>query len=73
MQIKMLEVTDLTTVVSTATEEQSATTQHVKQIINKINIMTEQTTSSASHTAKSSESLATFSVELNDLVSSFRV
>lgn len=73
MQIKMLEVTDLTTVVSTATEEQSATTQHVKEIINKINIMTEQTTSSASHTAKSSESLATFSVELNDLVSSFRV
>jgi len=73
MQIKMLEVTDLTTVVSTATEEQSATTQHVKEIINKINIMTEQTTSSASHTAKSSESLATFSVELNDLVCSFKV
>lgn len=73
MQTKMLEVTDLTTMVSAATEEQSATTQHVKEIINKINVITEQTASSASHTAKSSENLAAFAVELNDLVSSFKV
>lgn len=73
MQTKMLEVTDLTTMVSAATEEQSATTEHVKEIINKINVMTDQTTTSASHTAQSSESLAKFAVELNDLVSSFKI
>ena len=73
MQIKMLEVTDLNIMVSAATEEQSATTQQVKDIINKINVMTEQTTTSASHTAETSENLAKFAVELNDLVSSFKI
>lgn len=73
MQTKMLEVTGLATMVSAATEEQSATTEQVKGIINKINVMTEQTTASASHTAQSSESLAKFAVELNDLVSSFKI
>jgi len=73
MQSKMFEVTDLNTMVSAATEEQSATTEQVKEIINKINIMTEQTTTSASHTAQSSESLAKFAVDLNDMVSSFKV
>ncbi len=73
MQTKMLEVTGLATMVSAATEEQSATTEQVKDIINKINVMTEQTTASASHTAQSSESLAKFAVELNDLVSSFKI
>ena len=73
MQAKMLEVTDLNIMVSAATEEQSATTQQVKDIINKINMMTEQTTTSASHTAQTSESLAEFAVELNDLVASFKI
>jgi methyl-accepting chemotaxis protein len=73
MQTRMHEVTDLSTMVSAATEEQSATTEQMKGLINKINIMTEQTTTSASHTSQSSESLARFSVELNDLVSSFKV
>ena len=73
MQTKMLEVTDLNTIVSAATEEQSATTQQVKEIINQINVMTEQTTTSAEHTAQSSESLAKFSIELNDMVSCFKV
>ncbi len=73
MQTKMLEVTDLNIMVSAATEEQSATTQQVKDIINKINMMTEQTTTSASHTAQTSESLAEFAVELNDLVASFKI
>ena len=73
MQSKMFEVTDLNTMVSAATEEQSATTEQVKEIINKINVMTEQITTSASHTSQSSESLAKFAVELNDLVSSFKV
>ncbi|WP_426369905.1 methyl-accepting chemotaxis protein [Pseudocolwellia sp. HL-MZ7] len=73
MQTKMLEVTDLNIMVSAATEEQSATTQQVKDIINKISIMTEQTTTSASHTAETSENLAKFAVELNDLVSSFKI
>jgi len=73
MQNKMLEVTDLTTQVSASTEEQSATTEHVKGIINKINVMTEQTTHSASRTAQSSEELTTFAIELNGLVSSFKI
>ncbi len=73
MQTKMLEVTSLATMVSAATEEQSATTEQVKDIINKINVMTDQTTASASHTAQSSESLAKYAVELNDLVSSFKI
>jgi methyl-accepting chemotaxis protein len=73
MQTKMLEVTDLTTMVSAATEEQSATTQQVKEIIVQINVLTEETKISASHTAQSSESLATLAVELNDMVSSFKI
>lgn len=73
MQTKMLEVTDLTTMVSAATEEQSATTQQVKEIIVQINVLTEETKNSASHTAQSSESLATLAVELNDMVSSFKI
>lgn len=73
MQTKMLQVTDLTTMVSTATEEQSVSTQQVKDIINQINDMTKQTATSASHTAQSSEALAKFAIELNDMISSFKV
>ncbi|MEY8216692.1 MAG: methyl-accepting chemotaxis protein [Colwellia sp.] len=73
MQTQMLEVTDLTTMVSAATEEQSATTQQVKEIIDQISVMAEQTTTSASHTAETSENLATFAVDLNDMVSAFKV
>lgn len=73
MQTKMLEVTDLNTMVSAAAEEQSATTQQVKDIINQINLMAEQTTTSAAHTAQSSESLAKSAIELNDMVASFKV
>jgi methyl-accepting chemotaxis protein len=42
MQTKMLEVTDLITVVSAATEEQSATNQQVKEIIIQITVLTEE-------------------------------
>ena len=73
MQTKMLQVTDLTTMVSTATEQQSVSTQQVKDIINQINDMTKQTATSASHTAQSSEALAKFAIELNDMISSFKV
>lgn len=73
MQTRMLEVTDLNTMISAATEEQSATTQQVKEIINQISVMAEQTTDSAAHTAQSSESLASFALELNDMVASFKV
>ncbi|MCJ8293634.1 MAG: methyl-accepting chemotaxis protein [Colwellia sp.] len=73
MQKAMLEVTDLNNVISTATEEQHATTEQVKEIINQINDMTEQTTDSAAHTAQASENLAIFATELNELVASFKV
>jgi len=73
MQKGMLEVTNLNTVISTATEEQYVTTEQVKAIINQINDMTIQTTDSAAHTAQSSENLAHFATELNELVSSFKV
>ena len=73
MQERMLEVTDLNTMISTATEEQSATTQHVKEIIHKINNLAAQTTDNADNTAQSSESLANFALELNDMVTSFKV
>ncbi len=73
MQSAMLEVTDLNHVISTATEEQHATTEQVKEIIHQINDMTEQTTDSADHTAQSSESLAIFATDLNELVASFKV
>ncbi len=73
MQEGMIEVTDLNTMISTATEEQSATTLQVKEIINQINIMAEQTTDSAAHTAQSSEILAGFATELNDMVVRFKV
>jgi methyl-accepting chemotaxis protein len=73
MQKGMIEVTDLNSIISTATEDQSITTQHVKELINKINLMVEETTYSASHTAQSSESLASFAIELNDMVVSFKV
>ena len=73
MQKAMLEVTDLNNVISTATEEQHATTEQVKEIIHQINDMTEQTTDSAAHTAQASENLAIFATELNELVASFKV
>lgn len=73
MQEGIMEVAGLNTMISSATEEQSATTQQVKEIISKINAMTEQTTDSAAHTAKSSESLASFATELNDIVICFKV
>lgn len=73
VQEGMIEVTDLNTMISAATEEQSATTQQVKEIINQINAMAEQTTDSAAHTAQSSESLAGFATELNDMVVRFKV
>lgn len=73
MQKRMLEVTDLNTMISTATEEQSVTTQHVKEIIHKINTLAAQTTENADNTAQSSESLASFALELNDMVTSFKV
>lgn len=73
VQEGMIEVTDLNTMISAATEEQSATTQQVKEIINQINAMAEQTTDSAAHTAQSSESLAGFATELNDMVARFKV
>jgi methyl-accepting chemotaxis protein len=73
MQKGMIEVTDLNSIISTATEEQSVTTQQVKELINQINNMVEETTYSASHTAQSSESLASFAIELNDMVVSFKV
>jgi len=73
MQKGMLEVTNLNTVISTATEEQYVTTEQVKDIIKQINETTQQTTDSAAHTAQSSESLALFATELNELVSSFKV
>ena len=56
-----------------ATEEQSATTENVKEIIDQINIMAEQTTDSAAHTAQTSENLANVATELNELVVNFKV
>jgi len=73
MQTGMLEVTGLNNIISTATEEQHATTQQVKELINQISDMAEQTTDSAEHTAQSSEHLANFATELNDMVASFKV
>ena len=73
MQKSMLAVTELNHVISTATEEQHVSTSQVKDIINQINLMAEQTTDSAAHTAQSSENLASFATELNDLVASFKV
>jgi methyl-accepting chemotaxis protein len=73
MQKGMIEVTDLNSIIRTATEDQSVTTQDVKELINKINLMVEETTDSASHTAQSSESLASFAIELNDMVVSFKI
>ncbi|WP_158966675.1 methyl-accepting chemotaxis protein [Paraglaciecola sp. L3A3] len=72
MQSKIIEVTDLSTIVSASTEEQSVTTQQVQEIIVRINTMTEQITASAGETAQSSENLAKFAVELNDMVSRFK-
>ena len=73
MQKSMLAVTDLNHVISTATEQQHVSTSQVKDIINQINVMAEQTTASAAHTAQSSENLASFATDLNDLVASFKV
>ncbi|MBU2892971.1 methyl-accepting chemotaxis protein [Colwellia sp. D2M02] len=73
MQQGMVEVTELNSVISTATEEQSATTEQLRELIKQINIMAEETTYSASHTAQSSESLASFAIELNEMVISFKV
>ncbi|MCP4988068.1 MAG: methyl-accepting chemotaxis protein [Colwellia sp.] len=73
MQESMLEITSLNNVISTATEEQYATTEQVKAIIDQINDVSVQTTDSAAHTAQSSENLALFATELNELVSSFKV
>lgn len=73
MQDDMIEITDLNTMISTATEQQSVTTQHVKEIIEQISLMAEKTTDSAGHTAQSSERLADFAKELNDMVACFKV
>ena len=73
MQASMLAVTGLNHVISAATEQQHDTTGQVKDIINQINVMAEQTTDSAAHTAQSSENLANFATDLNDLVASFKV
>lgn len=73
MQQGMIKVTDLNTMISAATEEQSATTENVKEIIDQINTMAEQTTDSAAHTAQTSENLALVATELNELVINFKV
>jgi methyl-accepting chemotaxis protein len=73
MQNRMLEVTDLNVMISSATEEQSATTQHVKDIINQINTLAAKTADNADNTAHSSENLASFALELNEMVTSFKV
>jgi len=73
MQQGMVEVTDLNNMISSATEEQHASTQQVKELVGQINEMAEQTTESAAYTAQSSENLAGFATELNDMVSSFKI
>jgi methyl-accepting chemotaxis protein len=73
MQTTMLEVINLTNIVSTATKKQSTTTEQVKEIITHINVMTEKTTTSASHTAQSSEDLTKFTTDLNEIVASFKI
>jgi methyl-accepting chemotaxis protein len=73
MQNRMLEVTDLNVMISSATEEQSATTQHVKDSINQNNTLAAKTADNADNTAHSSENLASFALELNEMVTSFKV
>jgi len=73
MKKGMAEVTDLNHMISTATEEQHASTQQVKELVGQINEMAEQTTESAAYTAQSSENLAGLATELNDMVSSFKI
>lgn len=73
MQTQMVEVNDLNTLVSAATEEQSANTQQMKEIVSQISNMTEQTTLHSAQTSESSDSLAKLAIELNDMVVSFKV
>jgi methyl-accepting chemotaxis protein len=73
MQSGMAEVTNLNHMISTATQEQHASTQQVKELVGQIHEMAEQTTESAAYTAQSSESLAGVATELNDMVCSFKI
>ncbi|MFT5757884.1 MAG: methyl-accepting chemotaxis protein [Alteromonadaceae bacterium] len=73
MQKGMTEVTQLNNMISTATEEQHTSTLQVKALVSQINETAEQTTESAAYTAQSSENLAAFATELNDMVSSFKI
>lgn len=73
MKVKMLEVNDLNIMISTSTEEQSETTLQMKDAISQINLMTEQTSDNAKHTAESSDSLTVTSTTLKNLVDRFKV
>jgi len=73
MQQQMQHVTDMNMMISTATEEQSATTLRVKDIMSKISDMTIKTTEGASVTAQSSAELTGFAQQLNQLIVRFKV
>ena len=73
MQEGMSKIADMNNMISSATEQQSATTQQVKTHIDEINVMAEQTTDSAAHTAQSSENLASMAAGLNDMITKFKV
>lgn len=73
MQRQMVKVTQSNDMISAASSQQATTTEYVQQIIEQISVMAEQTKDSAAHTAQTSENLASFATDLNELVVSFRV
>jgi len=70
---KVSEISDMTTQIASAAEQQSCTTEEINQNIETINMITSTTSETAANTAESSTEITEMASRLNSLVGQFKI